>query len=159
MYVNKIILFAGAILLVGGGLFLFVAFPGETGDAPGQEQSVLETILAGNAVQKAVLEPAEGSNSRGSGLGYKFVEGGRMYHAAQARLEDPAEGTVYEGWLVQPEPLRFFSTGVMELNSQGEWALEFERDGDYASYTQVVITEETVVDETPERHILEGTFF
>lgn len=161
MYINKIILYAGAILLVGGGLFLFfVGIPSGPSTGPGQEErGVLETILAGDGSLKAVLEPSEGSGSSGSGLAYKLAQNGRLYHAVQARMEDPSEGAVYEGWLVQPEPLRFFSTGVLELNEQGEWALELRLDEEYPTYTRAIITEETLVDDTPERHILEGDFF
>ncbi len=159
---NKIILVTGAILVLGGALFLWqIGLPGYTGSVPYveevEEASIFERILSGNGTQKAVLEPVDESNSRG--LGYRFVQDGTMLHAVAARMEDPLEGTVYEGWLVQPEPLRFFSTGVLEKNEQGEWVLEFESQEEYPSYTRVMITREFMVDETPEAHILEGDLF
>ena len=168
---NKIILVIGAILVLGGSLFLWqVGLPGNTNTGSFsvpegfrlveiEEVSVFERIFAGDGTQKALLEPVDGSNSQG--LGYRFVHDGTMLHAVIATLEYHPEGTAYEGWLVEPQqPLRLFSTGIMERNEEGSWVLEFESpQEEYSSYTRVMITRETVVDETPEIHILEGDLF
>ena len=93
----------------------------------------------------------------GGGMAYLFRDGA-LYHYVEANLPEPAEGNVYEGWLVSQLPtLKFFSTGIMELNSDGTYTLIFMTDAEYPEYDHVVITEETVVDATPETHILEGT--
>lgn len=87
---------------------------------------------------------------------------GMFIHTVDATLPEPASGSVYEGWLVRGEPgdedFDFISTGVMELEGGEMYSLVFSSETDYADYPGVVITEETVVDETPEAHILEGSF-
>jgi len=59
----------------------------------------------------------------------------------------------------------FFSSGIMRKNSEGEWILEYSSENEYRSYNDVVITVETAdattyggTDDTPETHILEGSF-
>lgn len=121
-----------------------------------EEGGILMMILRNPEAQVAPLTAVDGSNS--SGAAYRLVEDEKLYHAVMASMPDPQEGNVYEGWLVQPSPLQFFSIGVMEKNEEDIWMLEYSTDNEYSSYTKVVITEETVVDETPETHIIEGSF-
>ena len=79
-------------------------------------------------------------------------------HAVVAFMLDPGINNAYEGWLVQPGPLQFFSTGVMEKNDKGEWVLEYTAQEEFPNFLRVVITKETIVDAIPELHILEGDF-
>ena len=59
---------------------------------------------------------------------------------------------------VKKEPeLTFFSTGVLVRSTENMYGLTFTQDKLSEGYNFVVITEETVIDETPEVHILEGT--
>ena len=48
----------------------------------------------------------------------------------------------------------------MKKNAKGEWTIEYvpDNEGLFPSHTKVVITEETVVDQTMESHIIEGDF-
>ncbi|MFC1727477.1 anti-sigma factor [Patescibacteria group bacterium] len=83
----------------------------------------------------------------------------KLYHYVIADLPDPPEGSAYEGWLVNNDPkLSFFSTGVMEKTLSGKYELAYMAGQSYEGYNKVVITLETKVDETPEKHILEGAF-
>lgn len=118
--------------------------------------NLLPQLQAREETQTAALAAVDGSNS--SGTAYRLAEEGKLYHAVTASMPDPAPGLVYEGWLVQPSPLQFFSTGVMERQTDGSFLLEYSAEQTYPTYTRVVITEETQVDETPEAHILEGDF-
>ncbi len=122
-----------------------------------EEDGILEMILGSPDAQVAPLTAVDGSNS--SGAAYRLFKDGKLYHAVMATMPEPQEGNVYEGWLVQPSPLQFLSTGVMKKNEGGIWTLEYTSDNEYPSYTKVVITEETVVDAIPETHIIEGSFF
>ncbi|MDX1535927.1 MAG: hypothetical protein R3346_04170 [Candidatus Spechtbacterales bacterium] len=125
--------------------------------ADGEEpKSLLELLVENPETEETLLVAVDGSSS--SGIAYRVFEDGVVKHAVTANMPDPAEGNKYEGWLVQPEPLKFFSTGVMEKDMAGNWTLEYEADAEYRSYYRVVITEETAIDETPEEHIIEGDF-
>jgi len=155
-----IILFIVAILIVVGVVMI---------QSPSQEEqegpkeviqqevlSFLEALVVNSATQTADLVAVDESDSKGTG--YRLVQDGNLSHVVVAIMPDPAEGNVYEGWLMQKEPLQFFSTGILEKNEQGIWQLEYTDEQEYPTYLRVVITEETVVDETPEVHIIEGDF-
>ncbi|MCH7641267.1 anti-sigma factor [Patescibacteria group bacterium] len=102
------------------------------------------------------LKDVAGGNS--SGTAYVLGRDGKLSHTVTANLPDPSGGNVYEGWLVNKTPsLTFFSTGVMEKQADETYTLSFMADKLFEGYNFVVITEETVVDSTPETHILEGT--
>lgn len=106
--------------------------------------------------EKALLGAVDGSASEG--LAYKLLADKYFLHFVEAQMPEPAKGNVYEGWLVRPEPLDFFSTGLLEENETGKWELEYIAESDFPAHTRVVITEETEVDEIPETHIVEGDF-
>lgn len=97
----------------------------------------------------------------GDGDATRSYDGSVFLHTVTARVDDPAEGKFYEGWLVMKEPtLTFISTGEL-TKENGAYTLTFESDTDYSEYVDVVITEETSangLDGTPEAHVLEGTF-
>lgn len=93
---------------------------------------------------------------QGSGTAYVLREEGALYHYVIADLPDPAEGSVYEGWLVSKTPtLEFFSTGIMQKVGNS-YVIDMHEHQEFAGYNDVVITLETVVDDTPETHVLEG---
>jgi len=135
----------------------------EGGEAMMEQGTILAMSMEDEDGQTATLTTVDGSIS--SGTAYLLIKNGIMYHAVIAAMSDPTEGNVYEGWLVQmppPDskaPVRFISTGVLKKNELGMWQLEYTTDNSaFFSYTDVIITEETVVDGTPEVHILEGSF-
>ena len=46
----------------------------------------------------------------------------------------------------------------MEKIEDGKWFLEYQANNEYPTYLTIVITLETIVDTTPEKHIIEGDF-
>ena len=121
-----------------------------------EKADIIEDLKENPKAQTTELTPVDGSNS--SGIAYVLTESDSTLHAIVAELPDPPEGSVYEGWLVRPEPLNFFSTGLMSKNNEGQWLLRYERTGDFPAHKRVVITEEKELDGVPEKHVLEGEF-
>lgn len=74
--------------------------------------SILNMLTNISSVQVADLEAVDESDS--SGTAYRLFKDGVLWHAIVATMSDIESGNSYEGWLVQPEPLEFFSTGVMK---------------------------------------------
>ena len=122
----------------------------------GGDLSVLSMLINTSSIQIADLEAVDESNS--SGTAYRLFKDGVLWHALVATMPDVESGNSYEAWLVQTEPLEFFSTGIMKKNQEGKWILEYRADNEYPTYLKTVITEETIIDATPEVHILEGSF-
>ena len=121
-----------------------------------EDLSILSMLTNTSSVQTAELEAVDESDF--SGMAYRLFKDGVLWHAVEATMPDIKSGNLYVGWLVQAEPLEFFSTGVMEKNQEGRWILEYRADSEYSTYLKVVITEETVVDAMSEEHIIEGSF-
>jgi len=128
----------------------------EDEDGMMKENEVLGMTMGDADSQTAQLTAVDDSDSLG--IAYRLAKNGILYHAVTASMPDPSSGNVYEGWLVQTSPLEFLSTGVLERNDEDMWQLEYTTNSEYPTYTRVVITEETVVDATPETHIIEGDF-
>lgn len=128
----------------------------KTNDSDLEKTDILKLIETDVNSQTTSLVAVNGSNS--SGTAYKLVKDGVFYHAVIASMPDPAPGNSYEGWLVRPSPLNFFSTGVMNKDKDEKWVLIYQQAGDAPENIRVVITEETMVDATPETHIVEGDF-
>lgn len=121
-----------------------------------EEVGILEMLINDSSTETAPLVAVDGSNS--SGIAHRLLKDGKLYHVVVADMPDPKEDHSYEGWLVQSDPFNFFSTGVMEKNENNQWVLIYSADEEFENHTRVVITEETIVDETPEDHIIEGDF-
>lgn len=121
-----------------------------------QDKSILELVLANPKTEMINLEPVDGSSSFGNA--YRMIKDGVLYHAVVASMPDLEGNDKYEGWLVQPEPLMFFSTGIMTKNEQGEWILEFKSSQPLPDYYRVAITLEKKVDPISEKHIIQGDF-
>ena len=120
------------------------------------ENITLDTMKDNPNTQLADLTAVDGSDSVGTG--FRFVQDGTLLHSVTATMPDPAEGNNYEGWLVQTSPLKLFSTGLLTKAEDGTWMLEYTSEEESPNFLKVVITEETVIDDTPEVHILEGNF-
>ncbi|MFC1645074.1 anti-sigma factor [Patescibacteria group bacterium] len=120
------------------------------------EKSPIEGIAANPKTKKGVLADVTGGNS--SGTAYVLRDNQIIYHTVTANLPDPQGNNKYEGWLVKKGIVpKFFSTGVMQKDSDGNYALSYTSTDLSEGYDFVVITEETVVDKNPEKHIIEGT--
>jgi len=98
------------------------------------------------------------NNFDGSGVATRSFIGGEFNHIVTAELDDPTDGSFYEGWLIrEPKAGDFFSTGKMEKVGS-EYFLEYMSGKNYPDHNTVVITLEQNDDGEPEEHILEGTF-
>lgn len=118
-----------------------------------QMQNAIVTDLR---TRSAKLKDVTGGDGNGTGYVLRTEQG--LMHLVNARLPKPAEGSVYEGWLVDTSktPVSFFSTGKLEELGVNLYMLEYKTSNPYEGYDFIVITEETKLDETPETHILEG---
>lgn len=93
----------------------------------------------------------------GNGEATREFADGEFIHMVTATLPSPGEGGFYEGWLVKADDSELFSTGKL-TKSGDKYALTYTDEVDQQDFPQVVITLEKTEDETPETHILEGTF-
>ena len=102
----------------------------------------------------------------GSGIARRGVGDNLFTHVVVADLPEIDTSThFYEGWLVKPGIIQFFSTGEMCYRDDGKWGLVWEVDLDDASsdlfdYSKVVVTLEEK-DENPAPsvdHVIEGEF-
>jgi len=130
----------------------------------------LETDIEAPVVvmdQKETIDLEDVSGGDSFGIATREIQDGLFRHTVKATLPDPSEDEFYEGWLVRSSPFDFFSTGDMVTISTGEYVLEWFSGeagpgsawGEYADYTQVVITlEPDDGDPAPAAHILEGEF-
>ncbi len=120
------------------------------------ETSVVEPEMEeGYVAWVAELEDVSGGNSKGTGYISRGAKA--LSHEVMAELPDPVGTDFYEGWLVQQTPtLKFFSTGEMVKEDDGSYSLSFQSERRYEDYNFVVITLETLRDDVPEKHILEG---
>lgn len=170
---NRIILIIIILTLAIGGYFLWISksknfpdaniiIPVENGQeesdmeiADSTEISVKEIILRDSSAKIGELQDVSGGNS--SGKAYLLRGEKMLYHYVEANLPDPQEGNDYEGWLVKKTPsLDFFSTGLMEKGPDGSYTLSYASGKLSEGFDSVVITEETIIDEIPEKHIIEG---
>jgi hypothetical protein len=155
-------------VVVGVVAYFFFLRPQETARTPSVSETGLtqngtlngltqnDLLLMGDeATLTADLIDVSGGNS--SGKGYISRAKDLLEHRVVANLPDPKGSNFYEGWLVQQKPtLKFFSTGDMVKEANGQYTLSYESVDLYEGYNFVVITLETVKDETPETHIIEG---
>jgi len=135
-----------------------------------KEEVVQEDAAAADFTQEDVwsqeitLIDVEGAG--GSGVSRRGVSGELFTHVIVADL--PAidlETTYYEGWLVIPGVVEFFSTGEMFTREDGKWGLVWEvkladAPDDLLDYREVIITRELRdgnVAPSPE-HVIEGQF-
>ncbi len=133
--------------------------PDEVEPLPEPEPDPLALLIQDEDTVVAILADVSGGTADGRG----FVRNidGVLTHAVMANLPPLEEGTFYEGWLVKRGPLDFFSTGMMDYLAMesmidGNFLLFYTEEKDRSEYLEVVITLETVDDQQPEKHILEG---
>ena len=104
-------------------------------------------------VDKTELKDVSGG--LGSGIAVRKYENGKFEHTVLADLPDPENGMFYGGWLVKDG--QTVLTGKMRV-AKGGYLLNFTSDKDYSDYKEVVVTLEKTDDQTPEEHVLEGSF-
>lgn len=116
---------------------------------------VREKVVRNSATLIANLVDVSGGDSYGKG--YILRDEEKLYHYVEGNLPDPEGTNMYEGWLVKTQPeLMFFSTGVMEKSTNETYTLTYVSEQISEGFDFVVITEETVIDEIPEKHIIEA---
>lgn len=114
----------------------------------------IEGIENISGVIEGSLKDVTGNNQFGTGYIYNNTVS--LQHKVTAQLSDIKTDSFYEGWLVDKNTNKFFSTGKMRKTPDGNWILEFIGDSNKESYDYAVITLETKIDETPEDHVIEG---
>lgn len=144
------------ILLVILGVYFYSNSTNDANDLPSPNSTNTSgsDVMTANNDLSSILEDVSGGTS--SGTASISREDGMLTHSATATLPEPAGSNFYEGWLVQTQPLKFISTGKMIKESTGEYSLSYSDSDTYDNYNFVVITIETIADDIPEKHILEG---
>lgn len=100
-------------------------------------------------------ELTEVSGGQGIGEATRTFENGTFSLTVMADLPDPAAGYFYQGWIVKDNT--YLSLGKLEA-AKGGFLVNFTSFTNYSDYKKVVVTQEKVFDNTPETHILEGSF-
>lgn len=169
-----------AVVVIGGGIFVVNRQSEQTKiaqekaamkikeDLAMKQKKEAETAMVKKNEEVMAMAVKDSTSKKGNladvtkgasfGTAYILRKDGKLYHAVSAKLPDLSLG-FYEGWLVlktQQNPL-FFSTGKVSKDKDGNHTLSYSSNNLYEGYDFVVITEETVDDKKPEKHILEGT--
>ena len=165
---KKLFVFLGLILFVSISTYLYFLKKPDEKLVVSMDKDGLDEVVVDKAKEKKMgswIEKPDTksttlkdvSGGEGSATAYILRMDGTLSHLVKAKLPKLEEGLAYEGWLVKKEPtLEFFSTGAMEYKD-GVYVLEYiDKESDQIGFDEVVITLETIVDETPEEHILEG---
>jgi len=96
-----------------------------------------------------------------SAIATRKFDAGTFTLTVLADLPEPDQGTFYEGWLVRgsegDSDFNVISIGRLRI-AKGGYLLEFQSSIDYSEHSNVIITQEKVADNVPEKHILEGSF-
>ncbi len=110
-------------------------------------------------VEKIELKDVTGGISQG--IATRIYENNVFEHTVIADLTDPDSGYFYQGWLMRGNPgdtnFGYVSTGKLE-SEKGGYMVNIRVNKDLRDYKKVVVTLERVADNTPEKHILEGSF-
>lgn len=136
-----------------------------------EEQNVPETLSIQDKIEDTFnlqipedVEKAELSDIGGgdaSGIATRKYEEDKFSHTVLADLPDPEAGAHYGSWLVKGEEgeddYSLIFTGRLRT-AKGGYLLEFESGIDYSDHDQVLVTQEKVADNVPEKRILQGEF-
>lgn len=95
------------------------------------------------------------SGGQGMGEAFRTFQNGKFSLTVIVNLPSPKAGYFYQSWMVQGDS--YLSLGKMAV-SKGGYISEFGSAKDYTGYTKIVVTQEKVLNSTPETHILEGSF-
>jgi len=110
-------------------------------------------------VDKAELKDVTGGNA--SAIATREYQNQKYSSTFLADLPDPEAGTFYQAWLVKgtqgQEGYSIVSLGKLVI-AKGGWMIDFSSQKDYTSYDKVMVTKETIFDNTFEKTVLEGSF-
>lgn len=110
-------------------------------------------------VEKAELKDVSGGT--GSAIATRKFENGQFQLNILADLPDPEQGKFYEAWSIKGEEGKegYSIVSLSKLSvAKGGWMLSFKSANDYTDHPKVLISLESKLDSTPEKHILEGSF-
>lgn len=119
------------------------------------EKQAIEDAFAKEGAEMTLLKDVSGGQAVGTA--WRQYDGTKFYHKIDlSNLTAPDKGFFYEGWLVSEAG--FFSTGRLGV-VDGRGKLYFSADEDKTDFRGVVVTlEPEDGNETPDKHVLEGSF-
>jgi len=110
-------------------------------------------ITVPDTAVKADLKDVTGNNQ--VGLVTENKVNSQNDYTVIANLEDPTPGYFYEAWLVNGNDT--VSLGMLSV-AKGGWLVDYTTSKDLSDHKTVWVTLERYNDNTPEKHILEGSF-
>ncbi|SRR5258708_7551801 len=110
-------------------------------------------IVVPDTAVKADLKDVSGGSQMG--LATLDKQNGQNVYTILANLDDPATGYFYQAWLVNGNNV--ISLGQLNIE-KGGWLVNYSTLKDLSDHKNVWVTLERVNDNTPEKHILEGSF-
>lgn len=166
----------GGLALVGIGCSFYFFYPRHIDDVivdvEGDDETIETSEITVTEVEESV-EPEEIlfqqmdlASDVASATAKRGITGDLFTHVIVATLPAIDPSTEYfEGWLVKPDTLEFFSTGEFFYREDGKWGLVWEKKvieapEDLVDYRKVVITKEERGGESAPSpiHLLEGEF-
>lgn len=103
----------------------------------------------------AILADVNGGKLRGEAGVYRNFGIYNVY--AKIKLDKPSGNDFYEAWVTNPATNQFFSIGKMEIDSAGNYNVTYNTDNIHPGFDRIVVTLEKTPDNTPEKHIAEGS--
>jgi len=153
------------VLLITGAIYIRNARKAKSLTVPTptpnfqQTESKFPGLTIPADADKASLNSVSGGE--GTGESFKTFSKGKFSLTVMADLPSPDQRSFYQAWLVRGNPgdanFAFVSLGKMSL-AKGGYLSEFSANKDYSDYKKVVVTLEKGFDNTPEAHVLEGSF-
>src|SRR6266404_3857775 len=99
--------------------------------------------------------------NRGNQMGLVTLDksNGQNVYTVIANLNDPSSGYFYQAWLINDstKTADIISLGKLNL-AKGGWLVNYSSIKDLSDHKKVWVTLEKIADNTPEKHILEGSF-
>lgn len=145
------------IALIAGALYLKNRKASPSSPAPTPNYQTVESKFPGLNVpanaDRASLTDVTGG--QGMGEAFRTFQNGKFSLTVIANLPTPKAGYFYQSWMVQGDS--YLSLGKMAI-SKGGYISEFSSAKNYTNYAKIVVTEEKVLNSTPETRVLEGSF-
>lgn len=105
--------------------------------------------------QIAILADVNGGELRGEGGIYRNFGVYNVY--AKIKLDKPKNNSFYQAWVSNPKTGEYFSIGKMEPDSVGQYNASYNTDNIHPDFDRIIVTLESIDDNQPEKHIVEGT--
>lgn len=153
------------VFLVTGALYIKAGRKAETASIPlptpnfqHVESKFPNLAVPSNADRTGLVDVSGG---QGIGEAFRAFSNGEFSLTVAVDLPVLKTGYFYETWLVrglaEDDNFAFVSGGRMNV-TKGGYLSEFSGKRDYSDYKKIVVTLEKFPDNTPETHILEGSF-